>query len=707
MADKISSIYEKACAKGVLDPNTKSEEWFRKQIATEDGLRSFYDYATANGMNFHPYDEFKQRIAEPPATEQQKPAKSGYWQSIGAHNPYAYQTEQNEKEQAKQEQLRREAAATMPLSQEDKDRADKIKQLQTEGTWGKPNGTTFKIDKQTGLPVFTHTEGDGMHLSTGATNAHQTEIDRLKAEQPSYITREIRTPQDLYTSVSEAWSANTPEGQKAKAELDQHLQTTHDNLLTDLNQQIANLRQQVADGTLSADEAQRQAEQAAQNANAIYENETKLEQDYFTRRMQAANADYLAQQSRRLGQQATNQTISDLNNQVTTQIDRLEKERKQTLSQAYDRSKAAGGAYGAIGAAMSANTAYDPAKDSELSLYRQSQQFLDDATKISRAAQDQQGFFRAFGQSMSDIDTWDFGISQLTRSANLKNVVEKYEKGKQLTPAEKSLMDAAVAYMSACAYNSDQLNRRYKAGQTTGESVPFMLQFMVMPIDAIKSKVAKAVVGYGIEQFGGKAAQAAGKTAAKYTAKTAFKEAGAALLGNLTAAGVQTATFGVPKIAEGAISRMTGDIEPVFDESGKIVYGGRSNQQGTAEAIYNATVDQYVENLSEMIMTTFDPLKAYTGTTKLFSGLKSTEIAQVLGKMNEGVIGKIRNRAQFRNYLEEVSEEYVGNLMRWGLSTDVNTADEAGFSIDQQIDTWLGLAPLPYSLQACKPVRGA
>ena len=62
MADNISSLYEIACKKGVLDPNTKSEEWFREQISTEKGLRSFYDYATNNGMKIRPYDEFKQRI---------------------------------------------------------------------------------------------------------------------------------------------------------------------------------------------------------------------------------------------------------------------------------------------------------------------------------------------------------------------------------------------------------------------------------------------------------------------------------------------------------------------------------------------------------------------------------------------------------------------------------------------------------------------
>lgn len=74
MADNISSLYEIACKKGVLDSNTKSEEWFREQISTEKGLRSFYDYATTNGMKIRPYDEFKQKLSQPIA-ETTQPAQ--------------------------------------------------------------------------------------------------------------------------------------------------------------------------------------------------------------------------------------------------------------------------------------------------------------------------------------------------------------------------------------------------------------------------------------------------------------------------------------------------------------------------------------------------------------------------------------------------------------------------------------------------------
>lgn len=687
--------------------NLGSEEQFAEALKGKDNLQWMYQQAKEQSMDIGDENQFFAAMSsQQSAPRMQQQHSTNFWQSIGAHDPYPQKTAKGVAQAEREQQLQREDTATMPLSQQDKDRQAEIQRLQTEGTWGKPNGFSMNIDKQTHLPVITKTDGDGMHLSTGAAPANQDQIDRLRAEQPSYITREIKTPQDLYTSVSEAWAANTPDGQKAKAELDKTAQDTYNNLMADMNRQITDLQQQVNNGSITQQQAQTEAQRIADNANAIYENEMRLAQGYFFRQMTDANADYLSQQTRLLGQNATNQTIADINARIAPHIRQLETERQQAMQRASQSSQAQGGMYGAIGASMSANTAYKPEKDQELALYHQSQQFLADAAKISDAAQKGEGFWKGLGKSLGDIDTWDFGISQLTRSANLKDIVEKYERGEQLTDAEKGLMDSAVAYMSACAYNSDKLSRLYKAGQTTGESIPFMLQFMVMPVDALKNKIAKGILGYGIEQFGGKAAQAAGAAAAKYTAKTALKEAGTALIGNLAAAGVQTAAFGVPKIAEGAISRMTGDIQPTLTEQGNIAYNGRRNQQSAASAVWNSAVDMYAENLSEMILTSLDPLKAYVGTAKLFSGLKNSQIAQVLGRLNEGVIGKVRDRVQFRNYLEEVGEEYVGNLIRWGLSTDVNNAEDAGLSADQQIDTWLGLAPTSIAFGAANMVEG-
>lgn len=722
----IQDVYKAACQEGFINPQEFTEQAFGDMLANDANRRAYYDHVRKIDPTFYSsdYDTFSKNalsIVSPnnsantvvtetgqPADDKEKSKQSksdkSYWQSIGTHNPYPL-TKEDEQQLEKERQVEREKNATLPMSEEDKERQETIKQLQTEGLWGRANGYSYSIDKETGMPIISKTNGDGMHLSIG-TPSNQDEIDRQKAQQSSYITREIKTPQDLYTSVSEAWIANTSEGQKAKAELDKQADSLRSTLTADLTNQVSELQRKVNAGELSVEDARKQADKLAADAQTIFENEIKEAQDVFFRQMTEANADYLNQQTRLLGQKATNQTISDINARIAPHIRQLETERQQAMQRASQSVQAQGGMYGAIGASMSSNTAYKPEKDQELALYHQSQQFLADAAKISDAAQKGEGFWKGLGKSLGDIDTWDFGISQLTRSANLKDIVEKYERGEQLTDAEKGLMDSAVAYMSACAYNSDKINRRYKMGQTTGESIPFMLQFMVMPIGAIKDKVAKGVLGYGIEQFGGKAAQAAGKVAAKYGAKTAFKEAGTALLSNLAAAGVQTAAFGVPKIAEGAISRMTGDIQPTITEQGNIAYNGRRNQQSAASAVWNSAVDMYAENLSEMILTSLDPLKAYAGTAKLFSGLKNSQIAQVLGRLNEGVIGKVRDRVQFRNYLEEVGEEYVGNLIRWGLSTDVNNAEDAGLSADRQIDTWLGLAPTSIAFGAANIVEG-
>lgn len=617
---------------------------FEKQIQDEQKRKNLHKNLTERVDGFDvDYPTFTQKLGlnEQQATtigDDSRSAAFGGMADPIYSGMYNYHQAVKDKEDA----LQREEAATLPISHADKERDAEIRRLTAEGAFtGEPNGTTLSIDPNTGSPVMNIVKGQGLQYHP-EYNLNQAEIDRLKAEQPSYMTREVKTPQDLLAKTAEAWSANTPEGQNAKEMLELGL----------------------------------------------------IDKEEYTQMMVKANEDYINQQNRILGQKATNATIADISRTINPIIEQLQAERREAMQRAAGQGQMRGGAYGAIGAQMSANMAYDSKKDAVLSEYLQAQQYLVDAVKISQAAQKGQGFWKGLGNSLGDVDTWDMGISQLVRSANLKKIVEKYEKQPDsLTDSERALMDAAVAYMSACAYNSDKLSRLYKAGQTTGESLPFMLQFAVMPIGAIKDKVAKGVLGYGIEQFGGKALQSAGK----YTFGRAAAETGTALLGNIAAAGVQTAAFGVPKITEGTISRMTGDIKPEFDENGRIVYGGRENQQGLGEALWNAGVDTYVENLSEMILTSGDPIKAFVRGTDLFKNLTKNEAIQVLTKMSEkwgeSTLGKMASRMQFRNYPEEVAEEYVGNLLRWGASTDVNSAAEAGLDADSQIDLWMGLAP--------------
>lgn len=87
----------------------------------------------------------------------------------------------------------------------------------------------------------------------------------------------------------------------------------------------------------------------------------------------------------------------------------------------------------------------------------------------------------------------------------LKNVVEKADKGEKLSPSEEKLLDAAVTNMAVNAYYSSDLGRGYKAGQTTGASIPFMLEFAINPISAAGEGIAKSILKYGMKKFGASA----------------------------------------------------------------------------------------------------------------------------------------------------------------------------------------------------------
>ena len=76
MADRIAELYQIASKKGVLAEGL-TEDMFREQTATDEGLRSFYDYAQNNGMSLTPWDTFRGKargeiMNEAPSAQQVK-----------------------------------------------------------------------------------------------------------------------------------------------------------------------------------------------------------------------------------------------------------------------------------------------------------------------------------------------------------------------------------------------------------------------------------------------------------------------------------------------------------------------------------------------------------------------------------------------------------------------------------------------------------
>lgn len=329
--------------------------------------------------------------------------------------------------------------------------------------------------------------------------------------------------------------------------------------------------------------------------------------------------------------------------------------------------------------------------------------YLDMSEEMQDAVINQRGFWKAFGQTISSADTWSFGLTELSRNQALLRVIKKQERGEELSRDEEFLLDAAANFAATTAYFSEDLPSAYKSGQTTAASVPFMLEFMLGA--GAMSAVERSIVG-GLLRW---SLRKAGGLAARGTALRTLIHAGGTLVGKAAATTINTigmtALFGGGQIAAGTTQRQIGTILPDLkvDANGNptFVYGGRTDQQSLAEAFKNASIDQLVENFSEMCFGILHnpALKGLIGkggqAVVKWLGLakQAGRLTEFLSNMSKLPIFRYAQQAQWHGIVGEFAEEVIGGLLRWGMASDVNSAKEAGLTRDDLIDTFLGLAP--------------
>ncbi len=326
----------------------------------------------------------------------------------------------------------------------------------------------------------------------------------------------------------------------------------------------------------------------------------------------------------------------------------------------------------------------NPELASEKRMLETAQERLKENKQVIDAAINGSGFWKAMGESFN-ADNWTMGLNEYMNSSNVRKVIEKSEKGEELTKAEQAVMDAVSLEVLANQYYAYQHSRTYKMGQTTGASLPFMVDFMINPFSGTGRALAKAAMKWGVKR---------GLVKGGVRALTIGARAGGDILG---ATGM-TATSGLGRVAAGVEQRMTGDVNADISydkELGTydINYLGRENNQTFGTALWNSAADQWIENYSEMALNVFEgggkQVKQWIKHSPL-NGLSNSKAVQG-AKYLWSAYDKLQKRAQFHGYLGEVSEEYLGNLLRLGVTTDTNAEDV--FSADAQIDTWLGLLP--------------
>ena len=324
------------------------------------------------------------------------------------------------------------------------------------------------------------------------------------------------------------------------------------------------------------------------------------------------------------------------------------------------------------------------------SLIDNSKDIINEASKKGET-----NFVAGLGRGIRDsfnADNWSFGLTELSKNINLNQVLDKADKGEQLSESEQALLDALVTNLAVNAYYSSDLGKGYKAGQTTGASIPFMLEFAVNPVSASGSGIAKGILRYGARRFGLASVRGAARKASL---------AGARLAGDAAAAAAMTGSTGLAGVASDTQERMRGDVNIDFDENGNAVYKNRENRKGFAESAFKSATSRFLENQSEMVFNAFPGIgeaigKAIPGgmpdMLKRFGNTRMGKSVRDLYRemKSNTTLREIAQRTQFHGLGEEYMEEVYNNFASIPLG---DMTFEDAVSLDNNIDTFLGLAP--------------
>ena len=307
---------------------------------------------------------------------------------------------------------------------------------------------------------------------------------------------------------------------------------------------------------------------------------------------------------------------------------------------------------------------------------------------------------RGLWNAVSDVSTWDMGLQDLQDNMTLYTTVKKArQKGyENLNSEERQMLDVAAKTGAYTAENQQYLGRGYKAGNVTGESLPFMVEMALNPASGMGEAVMTKYMRNAIAKYGKEAVR---KEAWKYVTK----KCGYRIAGDVLGAALMTGTTGSARTLADAYDRLTGDIKSTYDSKGNIVYDGTENEEkGILKAYLKAFGATAIENHSEFVGEYFNPLLKGAGTLTMkgwkkvnaksanafldnLKDMGSTSTAKWLGNLFE--------KTQWHGTIGEYAEEVVGNIENALLVGDSTLDAKEGtgvFNLDQNIDTFLGVS---------------
>ena len=399
----------------------------------------------------------------------------------------------------------------------------------------------------------------------------------------------------------------------------------------------------------------------------------------------SSNDPYMKEQNLELFKRQNQEQINSVNELINAARQERAKERQQRV-----RSVGDGGIFSTMSQAYLAGEQNDTDKQLEYAstLMEQAQNITNEAKKKGNT-----NFFAGFARGFKDapLDGWAMGLQDLKNYSAAKKVMDKVDKGEELTPSEDALMQALVTNAATQMYYAGDLGRGYKAGGVTAESLPFMLDMIagMGAVQALTKPASKAIVKYAAD----KAAQMGLGRATTGLAKGAARTV--AGLGDVAA---HTATFGSARVAADYQRRGLGDVQVKPNADGTVSYDGRENVQTGAEALGKSIISTAAETGSELLGEYFAPMLGYIGRVtgankvgKIIPASVGKAFKDVVNSQGFREMQEIARRAKISDPLGEYAEEVANNLVSTAIG---DMTPEQLVDLDQNIDTFLGVAPM-------------
>lgn len=320
-----------------------------------------------------------------------------------------------------------------------------------------------------------------------------------------------------------------------------------------------------------------------------------------------------------------------------------------------------------------------------------------------------EGALQGIGDAVTDIETWDSFIGA-ENAARIYTISKKTEKGEALTEGEQMIVDALVDDMAVDIYMASGFGRGYKAGNVTGESIPFMIETAFNPASGAGKAVAK--------KFGKTIFKKVYKKLGSMTAKAAVGVTRVAT--DAAGAAVMSATSSQARVVEDAFNRLSGEVSFNANEDGTLDFAGFvDNEDSAFKAYAKAFGANTIEHFSEMVGNYFAPIGKMTqkGAGRLADKIGLSKINELLTGMTPNGFGSLvkdfAEQTQWHGTIGEFAEEMIGGALN-ALTVEDQTLkkyDENGnlnsnylFDKDNIIDTFLGVSILGGVMSASKTI---